>query len=231
MQPRERRHFPRIQVDIPGILFLNASDDMRRACRVVSLGAGGAAVYVATLEPLPLEATHELRFELPNRSEALFFECAIVDRAEDKEGKGQHVHLHFTNPRAGYQDAVVNYMQNRKRFDRAAFRVTMPVSMEAQTGLRQFVPYKGTTLEAGREYALCDLQKFQLAVTSEVVVTFLGPKFRDEIFLPATVTKVDRNPATGTVKVRVEFNPASDQMLDFIRRYYGAKAKPIQGTA
>ncbi|MBV8087091.1 MAG: PilZ domain-containing protein [Chloroflexi bacterium] len=231
MQPRERRRFPRTQVDIPATLFLHASDDMRRACRIQSLSGGGVGIYVATLEPLPVDASHEIRFELPNRSEALFFECAIVDAYEDKEGKGQIVHLTFTNPRAGYQDAVINYMQNRKRFDRAAFRVAMPVSMEAQTGLRQFVPYKGTTIEAGREYAVCDLQKFQLAVTSEVVATFLGPKFRDEIFLSATVTKVDRNPATGTVKVRIEFQPASDQMLDFIRRHYGAKAKPIQGTA
>ena len=225
---RERRAYFRIQVDIPATLFLQASDDMRRACRLFSLGGGGCGIYVATLEPLPLEASHELRFELPNRSEALYFECQIVALAEDKEGKGQLLHVAFVNPRPGYQDAVISYLQNRKRFERTAYKVAMPVSLEAQTGLRQFVPYKGTTIEAGREYALLELGRLQLAVTSEVVATFLGPKFRDEIFLAATITKVDRNPATGGYKVRIMFNAASDQMLDFIRRQYGAKAKPIQ---
>ena len=228
--PRERRQYVRITLDIAGTFFLQQSDDMRRTCRVVSLGGGGCAIYIATLEQLPLEATHEIRFELPNRSEALFFDCVIVNLSLDKDEKGQYVHLAFVQPRRGYQDAVISYIQNRKRFDRAAFKVAMPVSLEAQSGLRAFVPYKGTTIEAGRDYALCELNRLQLAVTSAVVATFLGPKFRDEIFLPATVTKVERNPATNGYKVRIEFNEPSDQMLDFIRRQWGAKAKPITAS-
>lgn len=223
---RERRAYFRIPVDIAGTLFLQASDDMRRACRIFNLSGGGCGIFTGTLEPLPLEATHEIRFELPNRSEPLYFQCQIVGVKEDREGKGQYVRLAFIDPRPGYQDAVISYIQNPKRWDRQAFKVAMPVSLEAQTGLRQFVPYKGITVEAGREYALCDLQRFQLAVTSEVVATFLGPRYRDEIFLPATVTKVDRNPMGG-YKVRILFAVPSDQMLDFIRRHYGAKAKAI----
>jgi hypothetical protein len=226
-QVRERRKLVRIPVDIGATLFLQSSDDMRRTCRIFNLGGGGCGLYVASLEPFATEPTHQIRFELPNRSEALYLDCAIVDMSPDKEEKGQYLHLTFVNPRPGYQDAVISYVQNPKRWDQKAFRVAIPVSMEAQTGLRQFVPYKGTTIEAGRTYALCELSRFQLAVTSEVVVTFLGPKFRDEIFLPATVSKVDRNPATGGSKVRVDFNTPSDEMLDFIRRHYGAKAKPV----
>jgi hypothetical protein len=194
---------------------------------MVSLGGGGCAVYMPSMEPLPLEATHQIRFELPSRADALFFDCQMVNVRPDREEKGQTIHLAFLNVRPGYQDAIISYIQNRKRYDSAAFKVAMPVALEAQSGLRQFVPYKGTTIEAGREYALCDMQKFQLAVTSEVVATFLGPKFRDEIFLAATVGKVERNPVTGGYKVRVDFNTPSDQMLDFIRRQYAGKAKPI----
>ncbi len=224
---RERRRYFRAQVDIPATLYLQASDDMRRTCRVFSLGGGGVGIYIATLEELPLAATHEIRFELPSRPDALFFECQIVQVVPDKEEKGQVVRLAFIEPKPGYQDAVISYIQNKERYDRSAFKVAMPVSLEAQTGLRQFVPYKGTTVEAGRQYALCELSKFGLATTSEVVATFLGPKFRDEIFLQATVSKVDRNPMTNSYRVRIDFHQPSDEMLDFIRRHYGGKSKPI----
>lgn len=228
--PRERRTFPRITLDVPGTLFLQQSDDMRRTCRVLSLGGGGCGIYLATLEQLPLEATQQIRFELPSRNEALFFDCLIVNVALDKDEKGQYVHLAFVNPRSAYQDAIISYIQNRKRFDRVSFRVAMPVSLEAQGGLRAFVPYKGTTVEAGRDYALCELAKLLLPVATPVVATFLGPKFRDEIFLPATIGKIDRNPANNNYRVRIDFNEPSDQMLEFIRHHWGAKAKPIQST-
>src|SRR5579862_9797063 len=228
--PRERRKYYRANVDIAATLYLQQSDDMRRTGRLISLGGGGCALYIATLEPLPLEATHEIRFELPSRADALYFDCLIVNVALDKDEKGQYLHLAFVEPRPGYQDAVISYLQNRKRFDRAAFRVAMPVSLEAQSGLRAFVPYKGTTIEAGRDYALCDMAKLQITHDSPVVATFLGPKFRDEIFLPATIIKVERNPASVGYRVRVEFSAPSDQMLDFIRHHWAAKAKPIQAS-
>jgi PilZ domain len=228
---RERRQFPRTTLDIPGTLFLQQSDDMRRTCRVLSVGGGGCAIYLATLEELPLQATHEIRFELPSRNEALFFDCVIVNIAPDKDEKGQYVHLAFVNPRSGYQDAIVAYINNRKRFDRVSFRVAMPVSVEAQGGLRAFVPYKGTTVEAGRDYALCDMAKLLLPVSTPVIATFLGPKFRDEVFLPATIGKIERNPTNNNYRVRVDFNAPSDQMVEFIRHHWGAKAKPITSGA
>ena len=196
-----------------------------------SLGGGGCGVYIPSMEPLPLEATHQIRFELPNRNEALFFDCVMVKVEPDKDEKGQIVRLAFVEPRLGYQDAIISYIQNRKRFDSVAFKVAMPVALEAQGGLRAFVPYKGTTLEAGREYALCDMPKFLLPARSHVVATFLGPKFRDEIFLAAEVTKVERNPTNTNLRVRIMFEAPSDQMVDFIRRVYVGKFKPITGTS
>jgi hypothetical protein len=224
---RERRAYFRIQLDVPATLYLQSSDDLRRQCRMFSLGGGGCGVYVPTLEPLPVEATHQIRFELPSRADALFFDCQMVYVETDRDEKGQVVRLAFVNPRPGYQDAVISYIQNRERFDRVAFKVAMPVAVEAQSGLRQFVPYKGTTIEAGRDYALCDMAKFQLAVSAEVVATFLGPKFRDEIFLAAEVSKVERNSANGNYRVRILFNAPSEQMVDFIRRQWVGKFKAI----
>src|SRR5438067_7615894 len=209
--PPERRQSVRTTLDIPGTFFLQQSDDMRRTCRVLSVGGGGCAIYLATLEALPLEATHEIRFELPSRTEALYFDCVIVNVSPDKDEKGQFVHLAFVNARRGHQDAIISYIQNRKRFDRVTFRVAMPVSLEAQGGLRAFVPYKGTTLEAGRDYALCELPKILLPVETPVIATFLGPKFRDEVFLPGTIGKLERNTSNNNYRVRVDFNAPSDQ--------------------
>jgi c-di-GMP-binding flagellar brake protein YcgR len=224
---RERRAYVRIQLDIPATLYLQSSDDLRRTVRMFSLGGGGCAVYLPSLEELPLEATHQIRFELPSRTDALFFDCQMVHVETDKDEKGQYIRLAFVQPRAGYQDAVVSYIQNRERFDRVAFKVAMPISVEAQQGLRQFVPYKGTTIEAGRDYVLADMAKFQLGIGSAVVATFLGPKFRDEIFLPAEVAKLEYNPANGSYKVRISFNAPSDQMVEFIRKQYAGKFKPL----
>jgi hypothetical protein len=108
-----------------------------------------------------------------------------------------------------------------------AFKVTMPISIEAQSGLRQFVPYKGTTIEAGRAYALSEMPKFQLGIGARIVATFLGPKFRDEIFLPAEVAKLEYNPTNGSYKVRIAFDAPSDQMVEFIRKQYVGKFKAI----
>jgi hypothetical protein len=224
---RERRTYVRIQLDIPATLYLQSSDDLRRTVRMFSLSGGGCGVYVPSLENLPLEATHQIRFELPSRSDALFFDCQMVYVETDKEEKGQVVRLAFVHPRAGYQDAVVSYIQNRDRFDRVAFKVAMPIAIEAQAGLRQFVPYKGTTVEAGRDYALSEMPKFQLGIGSRIVATFLGPKFRDEIFLPAEVAKLEYNPANGSYKVRIAFDAPSDQMVEFIRKQYVGKFKAL----
>ncbi len=226
-QARERRGWVRIQIDIPATVYLQSSDDMRRTVRMFSLGGGGCGVYLSSLEQLPLEATHQIRFELPSRPEALFFDCQIVAVETDKNEEGQIVRLAFLNARPGYQDAIISYIQNRKRFDSAAFKVTMPVSLESQGGLRQFIPYKGTTLECGRTYALCELEKFQLAPTSQVIATFLGPKFRDEIFLPAEVMRIERNPNNNHYKVRIRFDPPSEAMVEFIRKIYAGKFKAI----
>ncbi|MHB8619968.1 MAG: PilZ domain-containing protein [Chloroflexota bacterium] len=226
--PDQRRYF-RASVDLPATLFLSASDDMRRTCRIFNLSGSGLALRVASLEPISADATHEIRFELPNRSEALYFECQVVYVTEDEGAGTQDLRLRFIDPRPGNQDAVISYLQNRKRFDRSAFKVAMPVSMEAQTGIRQFVPYRGTTVEVGKEYALCEMASFGLAVTSEVVATFLAPGYRDEIFLQAGVTKVERT-GFGSYRVRILFQAPSDPMLDFIRRHYAAKAKAIQST-
>lgn len=195
--------------------------------RIFSLGGGGCGIYIPSLEELPIEATHQIRFELPSRPEALFFDCQMVDVESDKDDQGQIVRLAFVHPRPGYQDAVVSYIQNRERFDKVAFRVAMPISIEAQSGLRQFVPYKGTTVEAGRDYALSDHPKFLLGIGAHVVATFLGPKFRDEIFLPAEVAKLEHNPSTGSYRVRISFDAPSDQMVEFIRKQYAGKFKPI----
>jgi hypothetical protein len=224
---RERRAYVRIRLDIPATLYLQSSDDLRRTVRMFSLGGGGCGIYLASLEELTLEATHQIRFELPSRSDALFLDCQMVQVETDKDEQGQVVRLAFIQPRAGYQDAVVSYIQNRERFDRVAFKVTMPIAIEAQSGLRQFVPYKGTTLEAGRDYALCEMPKFLLGIGSHVVATFLGPKFRDEIFLPAEVAKLEYNPANGRYRVRIAFDAPSDQMVEFIRKQYVGKFKPI----
>ncbi len=228
---RERRQYVRIRLDIPATLYLQSSDDLRRQCHMFSLGGGGCAVYMPSLEPLPLEATHQIRFELPNRTEALYFDCVMVHVEPDKDEKGQIIRLAFVEPRLGYQDAIISYIQNRERYDRVAFRVAMPVTLEAQGGLRAFVPFKGTTIEAGRDYALCDMPKFLLAAHTHVVATFLGPKFRDEIFLPAEVQKVERNPTNNNYRVRILFEAPSDQMVDFIRRVWAGKFKPITSSA
>lgn len=228
--PRERRAWVRIKLDIPALLYLQSSDDLRRTVRMFSLGGGGCGVYMSSLEEVPIEATHQIRFELPSKNEALFFDCQIVAMETDKDEKGQIIRLAFLNARPGYQDAIISYIQNRKRYDSVAFKVAMPVSLEAQGGLRAFVPYKGTTLEAGRTYALCELEKFLLAPTSQVVATFLGPKFRDEIFLPAEVARVQRNPQNNHYRVRIEFENGSDQMVEFIRKLYVGKFKPITGN-
>lgn len=224
---RERRQYVRIQLDIPATLYLQSSDDLRRTVRMFSLGGGGCGVYIPSLEELPLEATHQIRFELPSRPEALFFDCQMVFVETDKDEKGQIVRLAFVHPRPGYQDAVVSYIQNRERFDKVAFKVVMPIAIEAQSGLRQFVPYKGTTVEAGRTYALSEHAKFLLSIGTPVVATFLGPKFRDEIFLPAEVAKLEHNPSNGSYRVRIAFNTASDDMVEFIRKQYAGKFKPI----
>ena len=217
----------RIKLDIPATLYLQSSDDLRRTVRMFSLGGGGCGVYLPSLEELPLEATHQIRFELPSRSDALFFDCQMVKVETDEKEQGQVVRLAFIHPRAGYQDAVISYIQNRERFDRVAFKVAIPVAVEAQSGLRQFVPYKGMTAEAGRDYALCEMPKFLLGIGAHVVATFLGPKFRDEIFLPAEVAKLEHNPSNGSYKVRLSFDAPSDQMVEFIRRQYVGKFKPI----
>ena len=227
---RERRHYVRTRMDIPTTVYLQSSDDLRRQCRMFSLGGGGCAVYMPSMEQLPLDATHQIRFELPNRPEALFFDCQMVQVEADKDEKGQVIRLAFLNPRVGYQDAIISYLQNRKRYDSVAFKVAMPVSLEAQGGRRAFVPYKGTTIEAGREYAVCELPKFLLAVSSQVVATFMGPRFRDEIFLPAEITKVERNPTNNNYRVRMMFEAPSDQMVEFIRKQYVGKFKPITGN-
>ena len=224
---RERRSYVRIQLDIPATLYLQSSDDMRRTVRMFSLGGGGCGIHLPSLEDLPLEATHQIRFELPSRSEALFFDCQMVKVETDDKETRQTVRLAFVHPRPGFQDAVVSYIQNRERFDKVAFRVTMPISIEAQMGLRQFVPYKGTTVEAGRDYALSEMAKFQLGIGSHVVATFMGPKFRDEIFLPAEVAKLEHNPANGSYRVRIAFEAPSDRMVEFIRKQYAGKFKPI----
>ncbi|HEX6511647.1 MAG TPA: PilZ domain-containing protein, partial [Chloroflexota bacterium] len=108
---RERRRWVRIRVDIPATLYLQSSDDLRRQCKMFSLAGGGCALYVPSLEPLPIEATHQLRFELPSRPEALFFDCQMVDVQTDRDEKGQIVRLAFVNPRPGYQDAIISYIQ------------------------------------------------------------------------------------------------------------------------
>src|SRR5579883_470665 len=227
---RERRSWVRNQLDIPATLYLQSSDDLRRTVRMFNLGGGGCAVYLNSLEQVPIEATHQIRFELPSKSEALFFDCQVVHLETDKDEKGQILRLAFVSPRPGYQDAIIAYIQNRKRYDSVAFKVAMPVAIEAQSGLRQFVPYKGMTLEAGRTYALCEMEKFQLAPTSVVIATFLGPKFRDEIFLPAEVTKTERNPANNHYRVRIAFEQPSDAMVEFIRKQYAGKFKAITGN-
>ncbi|MDE3078050.1 MAG: PilZ domain-containing protein, partial [Chloroflexota bacterium] len=77
-KPRERRRFFRVEVDIPATLFLLASDDMRRTCRIFNLSGSGCALLLPSLEPISEEATHQVRFELPNKSDALYFDCQLV---------------------------------------------------------------------------------------------------------------------------------------------------------
>lgn len=215
-----------MNVDVPGKLFLRASDDLRRDCRIVNLSGGGCAVRLYSLEPIPDDVDHHIRFELPNRPMPLDFDCRLIGVDEAEEEIAQELRFEFVTPRTGNQDAIISYLQNRKRFEHTSFRVAMPVALEAQTGLRQFVPYRGETSEVGKDYAICELTKFGLTVSSEVVATFRGPKFRDEIFFPALVTKVDRG-MRGGYRVRVLFEQSSDAMLEFIRRHYHGKAKPI----
>ncbi|MDE3077507.1 MAG: PilZ domain-containing protein [Chloroflexota bacterium] len=223
---RERRQFFRMNVEVPATLFLRASDDLRRDCRIVNLSGGGCVVHLYSLEPIPDDVTHHIRFELPNRPLPLDFDCRLISAREAELEIAQELRFEFAAPRRGNQDAVIAYLQNRKQFERTSFRVAMPVALEAQTGLRQFVPYRGETTEVGKDYAICELTKFGLTVSSEVVATFRGPKFRDEIFFSALVTKVDRG-MRGGYRVRVLFEQSGDAMVEFIRRHYHGKAKPI----
>ncbi len=221
----QHRGFFREDVDIPATLFLLASDDMRRTVKIVNLSGSGCAVRINSLEPISLENTHQIRFELPNKSEALYFDCQLIRAVEVEAEGGQDLFFHFVEPQRAFQDTVISYLNNKKRYERTAWRVAIPVTIASQTGLRAFKPYKGTTVEAGRLYAVCEFKVFELATSSEAVVTFTAPGYRDDIFFISTISKVDHTPAG--YKVRVQFDSAGDKMLDFIRKYYGAKAKPI----
>ncbi|HUZ78598.1 MAG TPA: PilZ domain-containing protein [Chloroflexota bacterium] len=222
----ERRRFYRAKVVIPATLFLEANEDMRRTCEIFDLSGSGCALRYRSMEPVPDIPTHHLRFELPNRSLPVDFDCELVGAKETPNEIAQDLRFHFVNPRPGDQDAIISYLQNRKRFERTSFRVAIPVSIEAQGGLHQFVAYRGETSEVGRDYAICEMPKFPLAVSQDVVATFRGPKFRDEIFFQGVVLKVDHT-ARGGYRTRVELERTGDGMVDFVRKLYRAKAKPI----
>lgn len=226
---QEQRRFFRVDTDLPAAFFIQSEDYLKRNGRVVNVSGSGCMVRIQSMESIPSDETHQVSFELPSRPQPLEFDCMLVS-AQSQDGDNQDLRLHFIKPRAGDQDAIVTYVQNKKRFDAMAFRVNIPVSVEAQSGLRQFVPYKGQTLEVGKDYAVCEMTSLGLAASSEVIATFQAPHFRDEVFFSSMISKVEKNTRGGYVIRLMLANPA-DQMIEFVRKHYGDKAKNIPAAA
>ncbi|HUZ78483.1 MAG TPA: PilZ domain-containing protein [Chloroflexota bacterium] len=228
MERDEKRRFFRTNCDLPATLFLQSEDFMKRPVTIFNLSGSGCAVRFQSTELIAGDETHQLSFELPNRPQPMEFDCALVSAMDDGQD-GQELRLQFIKPRGGLQDAIVTYVQNRKRYESTAFKVAIPVAIEAQGGLRAGQAYKGTTLEVGKDYALCELGALGLTSSSEVIATFQAPHFRDELFFPSIITKVERN-GRGGYFVRVLLNNPGDQMLEFVRHHYSDKAKAMQIT-
>ncbi|HLG69388.1 MAG TPA: PilZ domain-containing protein [Chloroflexota bacterium] len=220
---QERRKFFRERVDLAATLYLNSSDDLRRACRIVDLGGGGGQLEISSQVGVAPEILHELHFDLPNRA-GIVFSCELVAMEDRMADDVQWLHMRFVRPLPGYQDSVISYVQNRKHLEKAACKVAMPVCMDpmkAATGRGESC--LGMTIEAGRTYAVAEFRKPTPPAGSDVMATFLGPRIIKETSVPATVEDVTRT-LTG-FRLRLAFGEPTDQVLDFARRYYAPKKR------
>lgn len=202
---------------------MSSSDDVRRRCRILDIGGGGAQLELASSLGLDPEILHELHFDLPNRS-GVVFSCelmALEDRVADDRVS---LHMRFVNPLPGFQDSVISYVNNRKHLDKNACKVTMPVCMDSLKVGARGDSCLGMTIEAGRTYAVAEFRKPTPPVGADVLATFLGPRIIKETSVGAKVEDVTRT-LTG-FRLRLAFAEPTDQVLDFARRYYAPKRRP-----
>ena len=225
MSVEERRGFYRDRVDVPGTLYLNATDELRRPCRIVNLGGGGCEIELQMTQPVAVDSFHELRFSLPNRPGALVFDCELVAVEDLPSGQTQRLHARFVQPRPGYQDSVINYVHNRRHLDKAGYKVAMPVCMDPLRGSSRSESCMGMTVEAGRTYALAEFNRFTTPIGADVRATFLGPRIINETSLDAKVDDLTRT--LRGFKVRLSFEEPTEQVMEFVRKHYAPKAKRV----
>jgi hypothetical protein len=219
----ERRKFHRDRVDVPANLYLDGTDGARRPCRIVSLGGGGCALEIDTAETITDDLLHELRFSLPNRPEPVVFDCRLVDTLAYPGGDKQRLHLSFWQPRPGFQDSVINYVQNHKHLDKSGYKVSMPVWLDPLRGSRAETAM-GMTVEAGRTHAVVDCNRSTPTLGATVRATFLAPRIIHETSVNAEIEEMTRT--MRGFRVRLAFEEPTEQVVEFVRRHYGAKSRP-----
>ncbi len=211
-------------MDLAATLYLNSSDDLKRACRLVDLGGGGGQIELRESIGFDPDALHELRFDLPNRPSGVTFSCEIVAAEEPAADDWLRLHMRFVRPLPGYQDSVISYVNNRKHLEKNACKVNMPVCMDPLKSVARGDSCLGMTIEAGRTYAVAEFRKPTPPVGSDVLATFLGPRIIKETSVGATVDDVTRT-LTG-YRLKLTFAEPTDRVMDFARKYYAPKKRP-----